>query len=119
MQSLNAIDEYISSFPKEVQEKLKEIRKIAHEIAPGAGEKISYGVPTITQNGKYIVYFAGFKNHISIYPVTEIIEKSIDGISKYRTGKGTLQFPLNQPLPLPLIRKIVQVLKEENAKRTK
>lgn len=118
MQALNDIDKYLSSFPKETQEKLEEIRKIAHEIAPEAKEKISYGVPTITVNGKYLVYFAGFKKHISIYPVTEDVEKSVDGISKYRTGKGTLQFPINKPPPLPLIRKIIQALMIENKKRT-
>ena len=112
------IDKYISIYPKEVQEKLNLIRKIAHEIAPNAEEKISYGVPTVVLNGKYLVYFAGFKKHISIYPVTESIEKSIKEISDYRTGKGTLQFPLEKPLPLPLIREIIQLLKKENEKRT-
>ena len=66
VKKITSVDEYISAFPNEVQEKLEEIRKIAHEIAPNADEKISYGVPTITLNGKYLVYFAGYKKHISI-----------------------------------------------------
>ncbi len=117
MRKITSVDEYISAFPNEVQEKLEEIRKIAHEIAPNADEKISYGVPTITLNGKYLVYFAGYKKHISIYPITDTIENSVDGISKYRTGKGTLQFPIDVPLPLTVIRKIIQALANENKNR--
>lgn len=109
---LETVDKYISRFPEEVQEKLKAIRKMIKDLAPESGEKISYGVPTATLNDKYFIYFAGYKNHISIYPVTAGMEE-IKEAMEYRTGKGTLQFPLEKPLPLGLIRKIIKARLKE------
>lgn len=117
MKQVNTIDNYINSFPDEVQEKLRSLRKLIRKEVPGAEETISYGVLTFKLNGKYVVYFAGFKKHISIYPVITPVEKSLKEVAQYRTGKGTLQFPLSKPLPLPLIRKIVKILVEENKRR--
>lgn len=113
------IDEYIKSFPKDVQDTLQDLRENIKKEVPGAEETISYGVPTFKLNGKYVVYFAGFKKHISIYPVTTPVEKSLKEVAQYRTGKGTLQFPMDKPLPFPLIRKIVKILVKENEKRSK
>ena len=112
------IDEYISLFPREVQQTLHTLKKLCREEIPDAEEAISYGVPTFKRNGKYVVYFAGFKNHISLYPITTKVEETFKEAAKYRAGKGTMQFKLDQPLPFPLIRKIVKVLVEEHKART-
>lgn len=112
------IDEYIHTFPNNVQGKLETIRRIIKEAAPGSEETISYQIPTFKTNGTYLIYFAGWKNHISIYPISPAMETSIKELSKYRTsGKGTVQFPLDKPLPLSLIKKIVKyMVKESNAR---
>jgi uncharacterized protein YdhG (YjbR/CyaY superfamily) len=107
MSTLSPVQSYISRFPDEVKNRLNTIRDLIKKIAPESGEKISYGVPTATIDDKYCVYYAGYKNHISIYPVTSAIEKEVSEALVYRTGKGTLQFPLTEPLPLNLIKKIV------------
>lgn len=105
------VDEYIQSFPKGVQLKLEELRKIIKEEIPGAEETISYKMPTYKLNGKYVVYFAGWKNHISIYPISSAMEKSIKGLLEYKiSGKGTIQFPNDKLLPSSLIRQIVSFL---------
>lgn len=114
MKPYKNVDEYIANFPSAVQDRLKEIRKAIKDEAPGMEEKISYGIPTATLNGKYFIYFAGYKKHVSIYPVTQAVENTIKGIDKYRTGKGTLQFPLDKPLPMTLIRKIIKVRVKEH-----
>lgn len=113
MKSTSEVSEYIANFPKEVRERLEQIRKIIKEEVPEIEEKISYGIPATTLNGKYFVYFAGFKNHIGIYPVTKAMENFIKEIGQYRTGKGTLQFLLDKPLPMSLIRKIIKVRVKE------
>lgn len=119
MVQYKTIDEYIKIFPPEVQEKLEELRKDIKKLAPESTESISYGIPTFKTNGKYLIYFAAFKTHFSIYPVTAAIEEGLPEISKYRTGKGTLQFPIDKDLPLPLIRKIVKIRLKENQERNK
>ncbi len=102
------IDEYINAFPKEVRTVLQTLRQTIKEEAPDAEETIKYGMPTFTLHGN-LVYFGAWKKHIGFYPITAAMEASIQELSAYKTsGKGTIQFPLNQPLPLPLIRKIVQ-----------
>lgn len=117
--SYKTIDEYIDLFPKDVQIILQELRKVIRkELPKDIEETISYGIPTFKLNGKYVVYFAGYKQHISIHPILEEIQKSIPEVSEYKKGRGTLQFSLNKPLPYPLIRKIVQFLLIENQKRT-
>jgi uncharacterized protein YdhG (YjbR/CyaY superfamily) len=114
----NSIDEYISTFPKDVQKILEELRETIKAAAPGAEEKISYGIPTFTLNGKYLIYFAGWKNHISIYPIPSGSEAFNQQVSKYVEGKGTLKFPLDKPLPMRLITKIVKYRVAENSKRS-
>jgi len=114
----NSIDEYIALFPPEVQEKLQEVRATIHEAAPEAQEKISYQMPAFTLNGN-LVYFAAFKNHIGFYPIPSGIEAFKEELSKYPQGKGSVQFPLDQPLPLDLIRRIVLYRAEENKKKAK
>jgi len=108
------IDEYINSFPTDVRDKLQTLRQAIKEEAPEAEETIKYGMPTFTLHGN-LVYFAAWKNHIGFYPITSAMEASIKELTAYKTsGKGTIQFPLKQPLPLPLIRKIVTFLVQEN-----
>jgi uncharacterized protein YdhG (YjbR/CyaY superfamily) len=104
----NSIDEYIDSFPKEVQEKLEKIREIVQKTAPKAEETISYGMPTFNLNGSYLIYFAGWKNHISLYPVPSNDEAFQEELSPYLCGKGTAKFPLKKPIPYELVEKIVQ-----------
>jgi uncharacterized protein YdhG (YjbR/CyaY superfamily) len=114
---MTAIDDYIQKFSPPISERLSRIRKIMHEEIPGAEEVLSYGVPTFKLQGKYVAYFAGFNNHLSIYPVFSSMEEALPEIVQYRTGKGTLQFSHKKPLPLPLIRKIVRLLLAEHQKR--
>lgn len=112
-----SVDDYIATFPGEVQILLEEIRATLREAAPGASEKISYGIPTLTLNGAYLIYFAGWKNHISIYPIPSGDEAYRREISRYVAGKGTLKFPLDHPLPMSLIRKTIKLrIAETNEK---
>lgn len=115
MKSVDAatIDEYIASFPQEIQKKLREIRSAIKASAPDAGEKISYAIPTFTLNGN-LVHFAAFKNHIGFYPTPQGIEAFKKELSKYEGGKGTVQFPLDKPLPVALIKKIVKFRAKQN-----
>lgn len=105
---MNEIDTYIKGFPTEVQERLIAIRDIVREIAPHATERICMRMPTYDLNGKWLVHFAGFAKHIGFYPQPEGIIAFRDKLTDYKTTKGTIQFPLNKPLPLDLIREIVK-----------
>jgi uncharacterized protein YdhG (YjbR/CyaY superfamily) len=112
----NTIDDYIATFPKDIQEKLQEMRATIKETAPDAEEKISYQMPTFYLKGN-LVHFAAFKNHIGFYPVPTGIEKFKKELSAYKTSKGAVQFPLDKPLPVDLIRKIVKFRVAENMKK--
>ena len=101
------IDEYISGFPKEVQRMLHEIRSVIRSAAPDAEEAIKYQMPTFVLNGN-LVHFAAFKKHIGFYPTPSAIEEFKDKLSKYHFSKGAIQFPLDKPIPLSLINKIVK-----------
>lgn len=114
----NSIDEYIATFPKDVQKILEELRGTIKAAAPDVEEKISYQMPTFNLNGRYLVYFAAWKNHISMYPIPSGSEAFNKEVSQYAEGKGTLKFPINKPLPLKLITKIVKFRVAENLKRT-
>ncbi len=109
-----SIDEYISKFPKGVQEQLQTFRQIVKKTATGAVEAISYKMPTFKLNGRNLVHFAAFKDHIGFYPVPSGIKAFKKELSSYKQGKGSVQFPLNKPLPTGLIGKIVKFrVKEE------
>lgn len=112
-----SIDEYIASFPADVQKILEELRATIKAAAPAAGEKISYGMPTFTLDGNYLIYFAGWKNHISMYPIPVGNDEFNKEISQYAAGKGTLKFPIDKPLPLELITEIVKLNAVENLSR--
>jgi uncharacterized protein YdhG (YjbR/CyaY superfamily) len=113
----NEIDAYIAGFPKEVQQKLQQIRKTIQAAAPTATETINYGIPTFKLNGN-LVHFAGYKAHIGFYPAPSGIEKFKTALSKYKGAKGSVQFPLDQPLPLELVSKIVAFRVTENNKKS-
>ena len=115
---ISSIDEYIGTFPEEVQTILKQVRKTIKAAAPEAGEKISYGIPTFTLNGKYLIYFAGWKHHISIYPIPVGDDQLNQEIAPYVAGKGTLKFPIDRPMPLKLITKIVKLKVAESLSQT-
>ncbi len=101
------IDEYFVRFPKEVQQLLKKMRLTIKKAAPKAMEKISYGIPTFTLNGN-LVHFAGYKNHIGFYPTPSGITAFKKELSTYKGAKGSVQFPINEPLPLNLVSRIVK-----------
>lgn len=103
------IDEYLANFSGETRKKLDTIRQLIKDEVPEAQEKISYGIPTMTIDGKYLVYFAGYEKHVSVYPIPAVDTDFEKEIVPYKAGKGTLRFELDKPLPLPLIRKIVQL----------
>jgi uncharacterized protein YdhG (YjbR/CyaY superfamily) len=111
------IDDYIASFPPDVQEILQKIRLTIREAAPDALETIKYRMPTFVLNGN-LVHFAAFKKHIGFYPVPTGIEKFKDELSVYTGGKGSVQFPLDKPIPYLLISKIVRYRAVENLKKT-
>ncbi|MFD3406744.1 iron chaperone [Kribbella sp. NPDC058693] len=102
------VDEYIASFPEEVREVLEQVRRTIHAAAPGAGEKISYQIPTITLDDKPLMYFSGWKAHIAVYPLPPLDDALAIAIDPYRSGKGTLKFPLNKPIPYDLITRLTQ-----------
>jgi len=113
------IDEYIAGFPKDVQKKLKDMRAVIKKAAPKAEESIKYAMPTFVLNGN-LVHFAAFKNHIGFYPAPMGIEAFKKELSKYKTSKGAVQFPLDEPLPLTVISKIVKyrvLMNSEKAKK--
>ncbi len=114
MKTYKSIDEYISGFPKETQLILEKIRKAIREEAPSATEKISYGMPTFYLNGN-LVHFAAFKNHIGFFPAPSGIDKFEKELSRYKTGKGTLQFKYDKEIPFDLIGKIVKFRVKENS----
>lgn len=111
------INQYIAGFPKETQVKMEQVRSIIKKTAPGAEEAISYGIPAFRLYNRYLIYFAGFKNHIGLYPApvnSEIFKKELSG---YKTGKGSVQFPLDKPIPLSLVTKIVKFRAKENEEK--
>jgi uncharacterized protein YdhG (YjbR/CyaY superfamily) len=114
--SSKSIDSYIAGFPQDIQIKLNKVRVTIQEAAPEAEETINYGIPTFTLKGN-LVHFAAFKNHIGFYPAPSGIEKFKKELSVYKGAKGSVQFPLDQPIPLDLICQIVKFRVKENLER--
>jgi len=110
------IDEYISGFPQEIRVLLEQVRQTIRDAAPEATEAISYQMPTFRLNGN-LVHFAAFKNHIGLYPAPTGIENFSKELSVYKGGKGSVQFPITDPLPLDLISRIVRFRVGENLKK--
>ena len=116
--SENSIDKYISGFPAEVQEMLRKLRATIQQAAPDAGETINYAMPTFTLKGN-LVHFAAYKKHIGFYPAPSGIEAFKDELQIYKWAKGSVQFPLNMPLPLDLISRMVKFRVIENSGKSK
>jgi uncharacterized protein YdhG (YjbR/CyaY superfamily) len=112
----NSIDGYIAAFPMETQEILQQIRETIKKAAPQAEETISYAIPTFTFKGN-LVHFAAFKNHIGLYPTPQGIEAFKKELSVYKQGKGSIRFPLDKPMPLELISKIVKFRVTRNLRK--
>jgi uncharacterized protein YdhG (YjbR/CyaY superfamily) len=108
-----SIDAYIATFPKDVQVILEQVRATIRAAAPEAKETIGYSMPAFTLHGA-LVYFAAFKNHIGFYPAPTGLEAFKEDLSAYKGGKGSVQFPLDQPMPLDLITRIVQYRVAQN-----
>jgi uncharacterized protein YdhG (YjbR/CyaY superfamily) len=115
---LKTIDEYIANSPEDTQSILNKIRATIRRAAPNAQETINYGIPTFTLNGN-LVHFAGFKSHIGFYPTPSGIGKFKTELSKYKGAKGSVQFPLDKPIPYGLITRIVKFRVKENLERAK
>ena len=114
-----SIDEYIAACPEQSQERLQQIRAVVKKLAPKATERISYQIAAFELNGKNIIHFAGWKKHISLYPVPAGSEAFERQIKPYVSDKGTVKFPLDEPLPLKLIEKIVKQHLAVNEKQKK
>lgn len=112
------INEYIADFPKDVQERLEKVRATIRKAAPDAEEAIKYQIPTFVLNGN-LIHFAGYQHHIGLYPGSKPIEEFKDELTKYRISKGTVQFPLDKPLPLGLITKITKFCVKRNLEKKK
>ena len=110
------IDEYIKSFPGDIQARLKQLRALIRRVAPEAQEKISYQMPTFYLNGN-LVHFAAYPKHIGFYPTPSGIEAFQKELSKYKSSKGAVQFPLDAPLPLKLIERIVKFRVKESSRK--
>lgn len=114
MSKIESVDEYIKKAPKEIAEKLSEIRSVIKKTVPDAEEKISYGMPYYSYHGR-LAYFAYFKNHISFYAMNGALLEYQKEVEKYKTGRATLQFDLDKKIPLGLLRKLVQFTKLKNS----
>ena len=112
------VEEYIASFPLGTQTILEQVRAIIKGAAPAAEESVSYAMPAYKLNGKPLVYFAGYKNHIGFYATPSGHEAFKEDLSVYKQGKGSVQFPLNKPMPLDLIERITKFRVEENLKKS-
>jgi len=114
-----SIDEYIAACPEQSQSYMQKIRETIQAVAPDAKEKISYQIACFELKGKNLVHFAGWQHHVSMYPTPDGTEAFNKAIAKYAGGKGTTKFPLDEPLPLKLIRQIVKFRVADNLKNEK
>jgi uncharacterized protein YdhG (YjbR/CyaY superfamily) len=117
--NFQSIDEYIAACPPESQAYLKQIRKLIHTLVPDAKERISYQIAAFERNGKNLIHFAGWKKHVSLYPVPAGSEAFERQVQPYVDGKGTLKFPLDEPLPIKLIERVIKLHLAVNKKETK
>lgn len=122
MATNNPIDEFIADYPRETQALLRQLRSTIKKAVPNAEEVVSYGIPTFDLHGRHLVHFAAFKNHIGFYPTPSGIEEFKKELSEYKSAKGSVQFPIDKPLPLGLITKIVrfrvkEILEKEKKKK--
>ena len=118
MKPYKDVDGYVQNFPKETQVILRKIRATIKRAAPKSGQTISYGIPTFTMNGTHLVYFSGWKKHVSVYPATAPVSAALaKKLTKYRVSKGTYKFPLGEPIPYDLIRDFTKARLKDNLAR--
>jgi len=117
--NFQSIDEYIAACPPDSQDYLRQIRKLIRTLVPDANEKISYQMAAFERNGRNLIHFAGWRKHVSLYPVPAGSEAFERQIAKYAGGKGTLKFPLDEPLPIKLIERVVKLHLQVNKKKEK
>jgi len=110
-----SVDAYIASFPPDVQLKLEAVRKAVHGAVPGSEERISYDIAAFRRNGRDYLSLAGWQRHISIYPIPGADGELDRELTPHKSGKGTLQFPLSEPVPLDLVGKVARLLAEQRA----
>lgn len=114
MSKTTTVDEYIGSFPDDTQKLLDKIRAVLHEAVPHAEEKISYGIPSLRANDRYVVYFSGWKDHLAVYPRPHGPSEQLEAkLEPYVTGRGTLRFDLGKPIPYELIKEVAVALYKE------
>ena len=113
---VTTIDEYISTFPADIQAILEHVRQAIRKAAPETSETMSYGIPTFDLQGKHLVFFAGWKHHISVYPVPAGDDAFQRKIAQYKRVKSTIQLPFAKPIPYDLVTEIVTFLKSEKPK---
>lgn len=113
MKNSEGVKEYIDRFPSPVKASLNKIRKLIYKIAPGTEETINYGIPAYKLYGRPLIYFAGYKNHIGLYATANTHIQFQKKLSKYKQGKGSVQFPLEEVIPFSLIEKIIRFNKAE------
>lgn len=111
---MDEIEAYIQNFPDDVRDILRKIRNLVKENAPGAAEKVAYRMPAYKLNKKPLIYFAAFKHHIGLFATPSAHSEFKEELSKYKHGKGSVQFPLDQPIPYDLIERIVKFRVAEN-----
>jgi uncharacterized protein YdhG (YjbR/CyaY superfamily) len=115
-----SVDDYIDAQPAAAQAVLRRVRSCIRKVVPGAEEVISYQIPAYKRDGATVIYFAGWKQHYSIYPATtRVLEELRDQLASYKISKGTIRFPLSEPVPVKLIDRIARVRAKENSKRAK
>ena len=117
--NFQSIDEYIAACPKESQAYLQQIRKLIHSLVPDAKEKISYQIACFELNGRNLIHFAGWKKHVSLYPVPAWSDAFERQIEPYASAKGTVKFPLDEPLPIKLIERVVKLHLKANKQNAK
>jgi uncharacterized protein YdhG (YjbR/CyaY superfamily) len=115
----DSIDAYIAAFPQDVQVILNQSWMTIRAMVPDAQETISYGMPTFTLHGRYLIYVGAYKKHIGLYPAPTGVEEFDEAVALYGGGKGTLKFPLDKPMPFDLIRRVVRFREKEQAEKTK
>ncbi|UKJ64872.1 DUF1801 domain-containing protein [Cellulosimicrobium cellulans] len=104
------VDEYLATLAPDAREVVAHLRAVVHDAVPGLDERISYGIPTFTRDGRYVVYLAGWAHHVSLYPVPEVDDELARRVARYQDGKGTLRFPLAEPVPDDVVRAVVERL---------
>ena len=115
-----SVDEYLATYPKDVRAILQRVRSTIRKAVPGAEEVISYQIPTYKLHGGYVVYFAGWRQHYSLYPASgRLVAAFKDDLAPYKVNKGTIRFPLSQPVPVKLIERIAKFLAKEAAARAR